>query len=830
MSRHSSFDEHHVLHELKHYLPSQAPLKDFIHHNTLHAFQCQKFHKGIQQASAIFGYKVYLSVGEFRNLYNSGKISPRVLENTIARSKGNAAIEEWKEKLLHGQYTELLTNKIDALRSQWKEHYKINLDKEVHPILFRLVGSYLDQGISIWKFPVSDKGFLASIRELEQNSFTSLFKGARAKYLLHHTQCKLKNLLDILIGDEKLYEHYLFDQQFAHPGWSGMVAVVEDQPQSLLDSRKITLHDFIALELLFEIDALDKKLGENWLPLAKKITEPVPPIFIEEAYNELNEVYVLWQEAYEWSYFDQVLKGLQQVGGSESVKTQPSFQALFCIDDRACSIRRYIERFDPNCETYGTAGFFNAEFYFQPEHGKFYTKVCPAPLTPQYLIQETNATMRHEKDAHFSKHSKGLFMAWFISQTMGFWSAIKLAQSIFKPTATSAMVSSFKHMDKSSTLTIEATTPAHKHDNLQIGFTVDEMANRIEAMLKSIGLIDNFAPLVYIVGHGASSVNNTHYAGYDCGACSGRAGSANARVAAYMGNHPKVREILKERGIEIPDNTQFLGGLHDTTRDEMEFYGTEDLSAENKKLHQAQLEVFNKALDFNAKERSRRFLFTDSSRDAEKVHDKVKLRALSLFEPRPEWNHATNSLCIVGRRENNKHLFLDRRSFLNSYDYEVDPDGKYLLGILKAVAPVCGGINLEYYFSRIDNYRLGAGSKLPHNVMGLIGVANGMDGDLRPGLPKQMINIHDPLRLMTIVEHYPDVVLKTIQEHEPTYEWFLNEWVHLAVIHPIDKTLHYFKDGAFTPYQPIANNIENVGNLDKVFETDIENLPVYILS
>ena len=51
------FDEQHILHELKHYLPTQTPLKDFIHHNSLHAFQQMKFYDAIFKASKIFGYQ-----------------------------------------------------------------------------------------------------------------------------------------------------------------------------------------------------------------------------------------------------------------------------------------------------------------------------------------------------------------------------------------------------------------------------------------------------------------------------------------------------------------------------------------------------------------------------------------------------------------------------------------------------------------------------------------------------------------------------------------------------------------------------------------------------
>ena len=49
-----SFDEHKVLHNLTHYLPAQNPLKDFVHHNTLHAFQHIKFHEALLNIKPIF--------------------------------------------------------------------------------------------------------------------------------------------------------------------------------------------------------------------------------------------------------------------------------------------------------------------------------------------------------------------------------------------------------------------------------------------------------------------------------------------------------------------------------------------------------------------------------------------------------------------------------------------------------------------------------------------------------------------------------------------------------------------------------------------------------
>jgi uncharacterized protein YbcC (UPF0753/DUF2309 family) len=824
------FDEHKTLHELKHYLPAQAPLKDFIHHNTLHAFQNQKFYDALQQASTIFGYKTSLSLNDYRNLHNSGRIDDKILEKVIQDRKGKAELSLWLDRLIKHHYDYEIDSRIGKLKQHWKNTYKIDMDALVHPILFRITCSYLDQGISIWNFPIEHKGFLSSIKELEKLSYSSLFQSERVKKLLLHTSCSISSLLDILIGDSSLYEQYLFDTQFGHQGWSGMVAVVEDNPKTLLDHKKITLNDFIVFELLLQINALDSL--SSWEPLAKTIKQIPVPIFDEVVNTELHEVITLWQDAFEWSYYDQVLAGLsaQVLMEPQTTLKKPNFQALFCIDDRECSIRRYVEKYDTSCLTYGTPGFFGVEFYYQPKNGKFHTKLCPAPVTPKYLIREINTRGLNESDANFSKHSHSLFRGWIITQTLGFWSAFKLALNIFKPTTTPASTSSFKHMDKFSELTIENKNINQKIDGLQVGFTIDEMADRVEALLKSIGLVDNYAPIVYLVSHGASSVNNTHYAGYDCGACSGRPGSVNARVASYMANHIKVREILLGRGLAIPESTKFVGALHDTTRDEIEFYDEDKMSEAIKALHNQNKITFNKALDDNAKERSRRFILIDSKQSSSKVHEQVKLRSVSLFEPRPELNHATNALCIIGRREMSKHVFLDRRSFMNSYDYKIDLDGKFLSNMIKPIGPVCGGINLEYYFSRVDNPKLGAGTKLPHNVMGLIGVANGIDGDLRAGLPNQMVEVHDPIRLMVIVEHFPEIVLKAIHVNPETYEWFENEWVHLVAMNPEDKSLYYFKDGAFSSYKPITDKINHVDNLEVLIESSEENFPVYSIN
>lgn len=832
MNHQAQFLLEEVLEHLKHYLPEQAPLKDFIHHNTLHSFQEFKFFEGTQRANEIFGYQVSLNLNEYRDLFKDHKIHEDAMNQVIALKYGQSAVDDWKYKMLHIEYNGSKEARIGQLRHQWKSKLGLNIDSLTHPIIFRIVCSFLDQGVSIWKFPGVELDFIDSIRNLENNSLGSLFRGKLAPQLLQNKDLKIHDLLQRIVGDELLYEQYLFDQQFAHPGWSGIVAAIENNKSTLLDVRKINLQEFILFELLVEIDVLESKFGTDFPTLSDLGPKLDFNLWDKVEVREYDIVMQLWQLSFEFTYYNEVLKGIEQnvmsLPNQENENPKISFQALFCIDDRECSIRRQLEHIDNHCLTYGTPGYFGVEFFYQPKDGQHYTKHCPAPITPKFLIKEVGEVAKKSKDIHFHRSSHSLWIGWILTHTYGFWSAINLILSIFKPKMGAAVATSLKHMDVLAELTVEYEGV---HENgLQVGYTLTEMTDRLETLLRSIGLIDRFAPIVYLIGHGSSSVNNPHFAAYDCGACSGRPGSVNARVMAHIGNQPKVRQMLRESGIYIPALTKFIGGLQDTTRDEFVFYDELKLDTISLSLHENNKLIFEFASIANALERSRRFELIDSHADDNDVFENVQLRSVSLFEPRPELNHATNTLCVVGRRLITKNVFLDRRAFLNSYDYATDPEGKYLYGILKAVAPVCGGINLEYYFSRVDNSMLGAGSKLPHNVMGLIGVANGIDGDLRTGLPSQMIEVHDPLRLLVIVEHLPEVVLNVIQTDNQTYEWFKNEWIHLVVLNPNDKQFYIYRDGEIVLYNPSHRSVEIAKDFKDIFRKNHENLPVYLMN
>src|SRR6185312_16080072 len=258
-------------------------------------------------------------------------------------------------------------------------------------------------------------------------------------------------------------------------------------------------------------------------------------------------------------------------------------------------------------------------------------------------------------------------------------------------------------------------------------------------------------------------------------------------------------------GIELPSETVFVGGVHNTCNETVTFSDLDQLPPSHREEFQQAQRSIEAACDRNAHERCRRFMSAPLTLSFAAARQHVEERSEDLAQTRPELGHATNAITIVGRREWSRGLYLDRRAFLTSYDpTQDDADTTILTRILQAVFPVCGGINLEYYFSNVDNNGYGAGTKLPHNLAGLLGVMDGAASDLRTGLPWQMVEIHEPLRSLFIIETTPEAMLRIMERDEGIGRMCRNAWILLTVLDPDSRQVSVFEDGAFRPYRPQA--------------------------
>jgi uncharacterized protein YbcC (UPF0753/DUF2309 family) len=824
---------------LAHWLPAQGPIKDFIHHNTLHAYQHLPFERAVRVAARMVGARPYLPLAEYRRMHGDGRISNAALA-AVLKERGNSQGIDL-EHLMNarglddGPAAGIATT---GYRVRWRERYRLDMDARVHPILFRLISGYLDQGVAVWRMPHAQDSLYSAVRQMAEESFLPFppFDHPEARRLLElEPEDAVLDVLDQFFGTTQQGERYLVEISLAHPGWSGMVHTVEASPSQLVLRRRARLMDFIALELILE-RVISLKEGAPRREVLAGPSEALleMPVDREPEPSDVEKLQELWHEALERTYSDALLQTLAGHGGFlESISGQPSVQAFFCIDDRECSIRRHLEEVDPLAETYGTAGFFGVDCVFQGVDDAFPLKHCPVPISPKHLIREIPPKDRPRKKAQVAIHLQGgssntLVRGWLVSQILGFGAAVRLAWSLLSPKADVATVSALSKVDRDADLAVARSGDELHEAGYFVGYTAEEMADRVQGLLRSTGAAAKpLARLVVLLGHGASSVNNPYFSAYDCGACSGKAGAPNSRAFALMANDPKVREILLARGLQIPEDCWFVGGLHDTTRDEVDFYDLERLPASLQEDWRRFRRNLEQALGRNAQERCRRFALVPLSITETESRQEAFRRSTAIFEPRPELNHATNAAAIVGRRALTRGLFLDRRAFLNSYDPSLDPRGDILVSILSAVVPVCGGINLEYFFSRVDPKVYGAGSKLPHNVSGLIGVTNGTEGDLLTGLPTQMTETHDPVRLSIVVEQQPSIALEAATRNPGVLEWIHNGWVRYFCVVPAEQSVWRYQDGKMVRVEfSGASEPRVVSQSTMAFSGTRENAPV----
>lgn len=539
----------------------------------------------------------------------------------------------------------------------------------------------------------------------------------------------------------------------------------------------------------------------------------------------------VWHEAYESFHRDEVLTAL--VANLERPQAPerrpPRYQVAFCIDDREESLRRHLEETAPDVQTLGIAGFFGLAMEWRGLDDARYGVSCPVAVRPAHRVAEVPRS-GHAAAAERRRRRRALwggFERWLYRGTrswggsvwapaLGLLSGVPLLANVLFPRVAAQVSRGLQAalLPRPDTA-LTALRPADgaepepsQEDAVEgHGFTVEESVVRVAATLENLGLVRDFAPLIVLLGHGAQSQNNPHASAYDCGACGGRHGGPHARLFAQLANEPSVRAGLAARGIHVPEGTWFVGGQHDTTSDAIEWYDVERLPPGHQALCQELRRKLDVARALNAHERCRRFASAPRGVDPRAALRHVERRARALDEPRPELGHATNAVCVVGRRALTRGLFLDRRAFLVEYDPAVDVSGSVLERILAAVGPVGAGINLEYYFSRVDNDRFGCGSKLAHNLTAGIGVMDGAESDLRTGLPWQMVELHEPVRLLLIVESTPERVLAIAARQPEVAELVTRGWIRLCCLQDGENGVDvqvYDPERGFEAYEPCS--------------------------
>ncbi|TWU08168.1 DUF2309 domain-containing protein [Stieleria varia] len=606
----------------------------------------------------------------------------------------------------------------------------------------------------------------------------------------------------------------------------------------------------VQLRNCFRVFQLAQSLGWDWTQLAALNAEQWSMIFYElDAFDAIDRRRV-FHLAYEQKYRNEALTSvvltsrevLARRKQADQNRQRPSFQITCCIDDREESFRRHLEETDPCCETFGAAGFFAVAMNYQGASDANYKPLCPAIITPTHYVRENVGYTFAGEDRRRAQTRRrlGLFTHGMHSRSRGFiggavtsilgnLAAFPLVSRVLFPRLTAQIrrkAGEFLGPPPVTQLQLERYKPESGPEGGNIGYTVDEMTDIVERLLRDIGLIDSFARLVVITGHGSSSVNNPHESAYNCGACAGKRGGPNARAFAQMANDWRVRNRVAQRGIVIPEDTAFIGAYHNTCDDSVVWYDLDRLPPSHFELFETVKRHCDEARLRNAHERARRFASCDLNCTPIEALRHVERRSEDLSQVRPEYNHATDALCFVGRREWSRGLFLDRRAFLTSYDpTQDDEEHSILLRILGAAIPVCAGINLEYYFSSVDNTKYGSGTKLPHNIVSLLGVMEGATSDLRTGLYRQMIEIHEPMRILFVIETTPDAMLNIMDRHQDIGRLCRGNWIQLAVLNHETSEIQVYEGGTFAPFIANGDTLPSVDSSTQWFRGHRGHLP-----
>ncbi|RNJ61509.1 MAG: DUF2309 domain-containing protein [Porphyrobacter sp. IPPAS B-1204] len=518
-----------------------------------------------------------------------------------------------------------------------------------------------------------------------------------------------------------------------------------------------TLIDLLAIRLIWDEALLVQTpaIAESWAATVAAHAEAVTPTAEDVALAIL-------QDAADRGHQRRLTAALD--GATSTAEARPFLQAAFCIDVRSEVFRRALESVDSSIATIGFAGFFGLPLAHHAHGSDILEARLPVLLNPGLTTSSAGdpASDTANRITARSARAWGRFRQAAVSsfafvEAMGPVYAVKLVKSA---------------------LGFAAEPKTEPAPEVIGGMSAAAKADTGAAVLKAMSLTQGHGAIVLLLGHGGNTTNNPHDSAYHCGACGGYTGEVSARLLAILLNDPETRAGLAERGVDVPADTLFVAGLHDTTTDAITIYDDGLPPARSADLGKVRSWLAQAA----KVARAERAVRLPGAR-----WNTIAARAQNWAEIRPEWGLAGCAAFIAAPREATAGRDLGGRAFLHSYDWQADAGFGTLELIITAPVVVASWISLQYYGSSVAPETFGGGNKLIHNVVGGIGVIEGNGGRLRAGLPWQAVHDgdalqHEPLRLSVMIEAPREEMLRILEKHPQVRALFDNGWLHLFAL------------------------------------------------
>ncbi len=751
------------------------PLHSFVTANPLHGFEDDPFHEAVQQADRLFGGSGYPSAAVFRRAWEAGAIDEQRLTEQLSS---------------HGYETDPDTL-LDRMAAAEESDDETTSRSRVDEVLTKWLAAFLDEGQTHWSLPNREAGFYAAFCEVAPHDGTIPGSETIADLPESPVEAVTSVLADVPAGRwEDIFESHLA----ALPGWTGLIKQRATTDGGWQASTPISLTDYLAVRLVL-VEAFDAPLEPGTADSDDDL-ESVP----------LAE---LWLQAWEESYRTELVEAIATRSAAvesdpDDAGDRPAAQLVFCIDTRSEIIRRHVEA-TGSYETHGYAGFFGVPMRYQAHDEDVTVDACPPIVDAQHRIDDqptdSDAAAVQDRRAGLLEAGTHLFKAlkqnaataYSFVENAGSAYGVALAARTLVPGTVYDAVSA---VDERIPADHEFCEPTVAHDPgadtaLPRGLTHEQKVEYAATAFELMG-IETFGRLVVFTGHASQTTNNPFGSSLDCGACAGNPGGPNARVLAAICNDGEVQASLRERGIDVPEDTVFLAAEHNTTTDEVMLFDDDVPESHRSDVDQLRTDLAT-AQTGAAGERAE-----SMGSDAAAPVRETQRRAADWAETRPEWGLAGNAAFVVGPRALTAALDLGGRAFLHSYDWLTDPDGEALEAILTGPMVVTQWINNQYYFATVDTAVYGSGSKITQNPVGNVGVVQGNGGDLLTGLPLQSLSAsadepyHQPLRLSTVVHAPVEQVEAILADHDQLTTLLDNGWLSLTVADPKqDATFHY---------------------------------------